>query len=116
MNLVNDHDGVSVPNETGKLVTLHNECMPGLAEISGQKRTETKLSNQLTSRYHQRGLVGLLVGEPGRTFEPLRHVTVAWRHHPKSGSAGDVNRLLDFLRRLHVPRRRAGRFIFYRPR
>jgi hypothetical protein len=28
MNLVNAHNGVAVPTGTGKLVTLHNECMP----------------------------------------------------------------------------------------
>jgi hypothetical protein len=27
MNLVDTHNGVSVPSETGKLVTLHKECM-----------------------------------------------------------------------------------------
>jgi hypothetical protein len=44
MNLVDTHNGVSVPSETSKLVTLHNECMPEW--LKSQIKHEPKASFQ----------------------------------------------------------------------
>jgi hypothetical protein len=45
MNLVDICNGVSIPNETGKLVTLHNECVPEW--LKSQVKSEPELNFQI---------------------------------------------------------------------
>jgi hypothetical protein len=88
MNLVDTHNGVSVPDGTGRLVTLHSECF--VAWLNAQVKNEPKPNFQTNlpavPTSGRGGLIWLFVREPRRTLEYLSHLPILRRHHPESRS------------------------------
>jgi hypothetical protein len=48
MNLVDTHNGVSVPDKNGKPVTLHSECFRTWLNVQVKNEPKPNFSNQLT--------------------------------------------------------------------
>jgi hypothetical protein len=48
MNLVDIHNGVSIPDKNGKPVTLHSECFRTWLNVHAKNELTPNFSNQLT--------------------------------------------------------------------
>jgi hypothetical protein len=106
MNPVDTHNGVSVPDGTSRLVTLHNECFVAWLNSQATKNQTFKPTNQPLPPAVGTDLIRFFIRKPRWTLE---HCVI----FPSSGDIiqrpvleGHVNRLLNLLRRFHIIRAR----------
>jgi hypothetical protein len=88
MNLVTFQNGVTVPDGTGKSVTLHSECFRTWldAQVENELTPNLQSTNRPLPISGRSKLIRLFIGEPRRALEHLRHLPILRRHHPQTRS------------------------------